>query len=243
MLSIYTEALKRTMEHEHKSKNVLCLNCGEILPRSNVEIICPQCSTSFNANDFDDLSNYATEAYYYGYQYRVYYERAYQLSSSPAKPCLGFAGEAFTWVMLAMLSGIIGNATHDVVKKIIADLREQSRMRCTEDKSYDALLNVTDEEIEEIFQYARDYYNGMKSIQKEVRAAIIEEIMADEIAHDPVIGLELMKLIERENLKPKHRRKAQELYRIAISRAMNRKPPSKERFLGLWSSHPPKRKN
>lgn len=231
------------MEQELITKNALCLNCGEILPRSNEEITCPQCGTSVNASDFDDIFRYAAEAYYYGYQYRVYYERAYQSSSPPVKPCLAFAGEAFVWVMSAMLSGIIGGVTYDVVKKVVIDIREQSLKRRSEDSSYDALLNVTDDELEVIFQYARDYYQGLKATQKEVRAAIIEEIMADEISHDPIIGQELMKLIGRETIKPKHRRKAQELYRIAISRAMSRKPPSKERFLGFWSSHPPKRKN
>lgn len=223
--------------------NILCLSCGAILPRAEQGLVtCSRCSASINIRDLDDIFHYAAETYHYGYQYRVYYERAYQLSASPPKPSLAFAGEAFVWVMLAMLSGVIGGVAYDLVKTVVADLREQSRTRRSEDKSYDALLNVTDEELEKMFQYARDYYQGLASIQKEVRADIFEEIVADEVSHDPIISNELMKLIGRETLKPKHRRKAHELYRIAITRAMNRKPPPKERFLGLWSSHSANRK-
>lgn len=231
------------MENEFEIKNILCLSCGAILPRTGQDIVtCSRCGASINTSDSDDIFHYAAETYHYGYQYRVYYERAYQLSTSPPQPSLAFAGEAFVWVMLAMLSGVIGGAAYDLVKTVIADLREQSRTRRSEDKSYDALLNVTDEELEEMFQYARDYYQGLESIRKEVRAAIIEEIVADEISHDPIIVHELMKLIGRETIKPKHRSKAQDLYRIAITRAMNRKPPPKERFFGLWSSHSSDRK-
>ncbi|HCI14533.1 MAG TPA: hypothetical protein DFK12_11460 [Gallionellaceae bacterium] len=137
--------------------------------------------------------------------------------------------------MLAMLSGVIGNAGYDLIKKVVNDLRNQAKERRNEDRSYAELSEVTDEELDKMFNFARDYYQGLEAIKKEIRAAIIEEIVADEVSHDPVLRNELAKLIFRENIKPKHRRKAADLYRIAITRAVNRKAPSKERFLGFWS--------
>jgi hypothetical protein len=197
---------------------------------------CYRCGISISSEESEEVFQYAAETYYYGYQYRVYYENAFRSSPDVPKPCLAFAGEAFIWITLAMLSGIIGNAAYDVVKVVLKDLRDQAKGRRAEDRSYSLLADVTDKELDELFQYARDYYHGLESLRKEVRAAIIEEIVVDEISHDPVINHELTKLIFRQNIKPKHRRKAQELYRIAIARAINRKAPPKEKFLDFWSS-------
>ena len=218
-------------------QNILCLGCGAIQNRPQQQLaLCYRCGISISSEESEEVFQYAAETYYYGYQYRVYYESAFRSSPNVPKPCLAFAGEAFIWVTLAMLSGIIGNVTYHVVKVVLKDLRDQAKGRRAEDKSYSRLADVTDKELDELFQYARDYYQGLESIQKEVRAAIIEEIVVDEISHDPVIGHELTKLIFRQNIKPKHRRKAQELYRIAIARAINRQPPPKGEFLDFWSS-------
>lgn len=232
------------MGHDFEIRNCLCLRCGAIVSQSDQPLAsCFRCGAPVDPEDVKDIVAYAAETYYYGYQYRTYYENAFRSStSSVAKPSLVFAGEAFAWVMLAILSGVIGNAGYDIIKKVVNDLRNQAKERRTEDRSYAELSEVTDEELDEMFNFARDYYQNLEAIKKEVRAAIVEEIVADEVAHDPVLSNELAKLIFRENIKPKHRRKAQELYRIAITRAVNRKAPRKEKFLGLWSSHSNDRK-
>ena len=227
------------MGHDFVIRNCLCLRCGAIVSRSDQPLAsCSRCGAQVNPEDVKDIVTYAAETYYYGYQYRNYYEGAFSSSASPvAKPSLAFAGEAFAWVMLVMLSGVIGGASYDLVKKVVNDLRNQAKERCAEDRSYAELSEVTDEELDEMFNFARDYYQGLEGIRKEVRAAIIEEIVADEVSHDPVLANELAKSIFRKKIKPKHRRKAQELYRIAITRAVNRKAPQKKKFLGFWSSH------
>ena len=131
------------------------------------------------------MYEYAAESYYYGHQYRLYYQVAFRNGPTPPKLSLEFAGEALTWVMQAVLSGVVGNAAYDVLKIVIARIREQVSAGRIPGGDYDALLALSDEELGDLIVSARTYANDLDGITREVRAAIIEEIVADAMSHDP----------------------------------------------------------
>ncbi|MCB8747157.1 hypothetical protein LHU53_09585 [Rhodoferax sp. U2-2l] len=223
------------MSHYPDPEQLLCLTCGTFLKRADAASVCIECGAPLDHEALLRLYEYAAEVYYYGHQYRVYYEIAYARDKNPAKPSLGFPGEAFAWVMLAVLSGVLGNAGYDAIKTVIAKIRTDVSSGRVRHKDYSALLELSDEQLGELIDAARTYCDGMEGLTKEVRAAIVEEIVADTVSHDPAISLEMMKLMQRKEIKPKHRKRFAELLRGAIVRSKKRTTPSPGALNGLWS--------
>lgn len=196
---------------------------------------CEACGERIERERVLQLYEYAAEVYYYGRQYRIYYERAFRSGQDNIKPSLGFAGEAFAWVMLAVLSGVLGNAAYDAIKAVVNKIREDVSAGNIPGRDYTALLELTDEQLGELVDAARTYCGGMDGLTKEVRAAIVEEIMADTVAHDPMVSAEMQKLMQRKEIKPKHRKRFAELLRGAIARSRSRTEPRPGVFKDIWS--------
>lgn len=215
---------------------VLCLSCGSLVPFFEEEnILCSSCGASVDRDLMLKLYEFAAEVYYYGHQYRAYYERAYGSTRNPPKPALVFSGEAFAWVMLAVLSGVIGNAAYDAIKYVVAKLRDEVAAGRLPARDYTRLLELTDEQLGELIGAARTYCNDMDGLAREIQAAIAEEIVADTISHDPMLAAEMMKLMQRKEIKQKHRKRFAELLRGAIARNRELTQPSPKAFIGLWS--------
>jgi len=224
------------MSHFDEPTQFLCLACGSLNPRTTeAKATCSDCQTLLEPDELLGLYEYAAEVYYYGRQYRVYYEHAYQTSRAPAKPSLGFAGEALGWVMLAVLSGVLGNASYDAIKAVVAKLRDGVATGRLPARDPSGLLELTDSELGELIDAARVYCGGMDGLTREVRSAIVEEVMADTVAHDPAVAEEMMKLMQRKVIKPKHRKKFAELLRGAVVRSRQRTQPRPGALSGLWS--------
>lgn len=196
---------------------------------------CIECNEPLDREGLLRLYEYAAEVYYYGYQYRIYYERAYAIDKNPPKPSLSFAGEALAWVTLAVLSGILGNAGYDAIKAVISKLQTDVATGKVQQKDYSVLLELTDDQLGELVDAARTYCDGMEGLTKEVRAAIVDEIMADTISHDPAVVEEMAKLMQRKEIEPKHRRRFVELLRRAIVRSKKHKTMAPGPLNGLWS--------
>jgi hypothetical protein len=224
------------MSHFHAPTRVLCLSCGALDEFAEGDsIVCACCGVSIDRGRILQLYEYAAEVYYYGHQYRVYYEGAYRSSKNPPKPSLGFAGEAFAWVTLAVLSGVLGNAAYDAIKVVVAKIREDVAAGRLPARDYSRLLELTDEQLGELIGAARTYCDGMEGLTREVRAAIAEEIVADTVSHDPMVAAEMMKLMQRKDVKQKHRKRFAELLRGAIARGRDRTQPPPKGFDNLWS--------
>lgn len=225
------------MSHFPEPTHLLCLTCGSLNERSTQSIaqVCRECDGSLEPEQLLRLYEYAAEVYYYGRQYRVYYERAYEHGDNPPKPHLGFDGEAFAWAMLAALSGVLGNASYDAIKAVISKVRADISSGRVVSKDYTPLLELTDAQLGELMDAARTYCNGMDGLTKEVQAAIIEEIVANTVTHDPALAEEMAKLMERKNIKPKHRKRFVELLRNALVRPKYRNKPQSGAFNDLWS--------
>ena len=224
------------MSHFPEPTRALCLSCGEIADFPQEQIAsCTECGAELDRKAILRLYEYAAETYYYGVQYRRYYEEAYAKDDRPPKPSLLFDGEAFAWVMLAALSGVVGNAAYDLVKAVANRVFEDVAAGKLPTRNYSPMLELSDDELGEIIGSAREYRNGMDGLTKEVRAAIAEEIVADSVSHNPAIANELMKLMRRDKVTQKHRKRFAELFRKSMVAHQQRSRLSASSFSGLWS--------
>lgn len=224
------------MSHFPEPTRTLCLSCGEAIDFPQEQITsCSECGAELDRKAILRLYEYAAEAYYYGVQYRRYYEDAYAKTDKPLKPSLLFDGEAFAWVMLAALSGVVGNAAYDLVKSIANQVLEDVAAGRLPARDYSRMLELSDDELGELIGAAREYRNGMDGLTQQVRAAIAEEIVADSVAHNPAIANELIKLMQHTKVTQKHRRQFAKLLRKSLVAHQQRSHLPASSFSGLWS--------
>jgi hypothetical protein len=223
------------MSHFEAPSRLLCLGCAKLLKRGEiVDGSCPACGTPIDVAELEKLYEFAAETYYYGHQYRVVYEEQFKQTENRIRYTLQFAGEAFAWIMLAVTSGVLGNAAYDVLKLVVAQIRSDVAAGKLSDRDYGPLLTLSDEELGTILNSAKEYLTDMEGLSKEVRLAIAEEIAADAIAYDPKLGEELVKLMNKKTVKPKDRQRFAVLMRHVIFCQQRRTMPNPLKLRDLW---------
>jgi Zn-finger nucleic acid-binding protein len=223
------------MSHFDAPSRLLCLHCATLLSREEIaDGACPVCGTAIDVGELEKLYEFAAETYYYGHQYRVVYEEQFKQTEHRVRYSLEFAGEAFAWVMLAVASGVLGNAAYDGLKLVVERIRADVAAGKLSDRDYGPLLALSDEELGSILYSAKQYLTGMDGLTKEVRLAIAEEIAADAIAHDPKLGEEMLKLMNKKTVKPKDRQRFAQLLRHAIVRQKKSTTPNPRKLENLW---------
>lgn len=224
------------MSHFERPQRLLCLTCATLFDHR--ELIesghCPACTAPINIDELMQLYEYAAETHYYGHQYRVTYEAQFKENDTSTRYSLQFAGEAFAWIMLAMLSGVFGNVAYDVLKVVISRIREDVAAGKISDRDYTYLLTLSDEELGDILYSAKQYVSGMEGLTREVREAIAEEIAADAVSHDPKVAEEMLKLMSKKTVKPKDRQRFAQLMRYAIVRQQKRSKPNLQKLRDSW---------
>lgn len=199
-------------------------------------VACPACGAPIDVDELVGLYEYAAETHYYGHQYRVVYEAQFKESDTDTRYSLQFAGEAFGWIMLAMLSGVLGNAAYDVLKVVISRIREDVAAGKISDRDYTHLLTLSDEELGNILYSAKQYVSGMEGLTREVREAIAEEIAADAVSADPKVAEEMLKLMSKKTIKPKDRQRFAQLLRNLIVKKQKHSRPNLQKLRDSWKS-------
>ncbi len=219
--------------------NLLCLACGNLLPREDVFDICPRCASIVDVDELLRLYEYAAHVYYYGHQYRLAYETQQQ-PEQKARYNIEFAGEAFAWTTLAVLSGVVGNAAYDLVKTIVANIRDTVAEGRVSDRDYSALLALSDEELCDLLSSVKSYTNDMDGLSKEVRLAIIEEIAVDAMTEQPQLFAQMMKFMKGGKISAKGRKKFVEQLRITATLQQRRILPKKGELNDRWTRIEPR---
>jgi len=160
-------------------KTLICLNCGEFYEeKSN----CSNCDAS--SLQYERVINFSSEAYRYGYQYRIYYENQLgkngKINISPSL----VSPETYPELLAAFaLGGVIGNFTYHVFVQLARKLLKLIQRHEHIDKYADLIeLISNDEELKKFFEYISDYYWGMPNVNGKVVDSINEEMMADFIS-------------------------------------------------------------
>jgi hypothetical protein len=223
------------MSHFDKPQRLLCLSCATLIDhREIIDGHCPVCAAAIDVEELVKLYEYAAETHYYGHQYRAVYEEQFKKTNDGPRFSLQFAGEAYAWIMLAMLSGVVGNAAYDLLKVVISRIRDDVAAGKITDRNYTHLLTLSDEELGNIIYSAKQYNTGMEGLTREVREAIAEEIAADAVSHEPKIAEEMFKLMSKKTVKPKDRQRFAQLMRHAIVRQQRRSKPNLHRLRDIW---------
>lgn len=148
---------------------MLCFRCATIIDINDYE--CPNCGGSIDIKIYNKIITKINQYILFGYSYRKAYEKQYvENGRIDRKFCLIELSDAYAWVGLAVLGGIIGGASWDFVKLLTKKIAGQTN----NDKLQQL---VSDETSLKLFSgYLLDYHRSFASVKGEVRDAIYEEM-------------------------------------------------------------------
>lgn len=213
----------------NESTHYICFNCASIFPIvEDKELSCHDCGYAVKAETYNKIMNYAFDAAYFGHLYRKAYEK--QLAEKKEIKRRYFLGEPSTilcFVAVAALSGVIGNLTTELVKKIYRAIASKAK-KCNEDigQKEDAFLNNFD--IDVYIEEVKIFHNDFQGIDPAVRSSIKEEMIVHEM------GNSLLPMINKgEDI-------SQEMIAEAVKKAFekieSRKKLSKQDIDNFWKA-------
>lgn len=167
-------------------KNRICFKCANIYESETYkELICPHCGYQITSRRYDLIMNDAEDGVEFGYNYRLRYEIDYNRSKKIEKHYyLIPLDETLKFIGVAIASGVIGNVSHDLVKKAINSIKKKINNKKYSEGEYLPLIN--DQEKMDIFiKYVEAFYNDFESLKPEIKEAIYEEM----IVHKSMEGM------------------------------------------------------
>jgi hypothetical protein len=148
----------------------ICPHCAQILA-APANDICPECSAPISDVQQRLLVEFAREVVHFGHEYRELYERE---DSDRYRFYLPQAPDWLAFISLAVLSGILGNASYDIVKRAVRRIVAQVN------RDHEKAINVVDDAfLRKLDTQFREYMSGLEKVSPNVRAAILDEIMVD----------------------------------------------------------------
>ena len=155
----------------------LCLNCATLFRSAQSEIYkCPECGYELSLETLLERTKLAGDAVHFGYQYRIVYEEQPK-EGLQARFSLLLLHEIVEWITLAAISGLVGGASTELAKRAIAKIRKQVAADPELKDLDEAKLILDEEEFKKLTLYVTDFLTGMDNVPREVKAAIIEEMV------------------------------------------------------------------
>ena len=161
-----------------------CFKCANVYTRKKGQPLfkCPECKTVQNQFKYKKFSSIAHDAFRYGYSYREVYENQFQKEGEITTfYCLAQASEYLNFIVLAVLSGIIGNFSYDIIKKVIKRIASKVCQHHLDSELINELID-NEECFNKFIKYMKDFRNGFKKVNPKVRGAILQEMSIDPVS-------------------------------------------------------------
>ena len=170
------------MDHKEGDFRKICFHCASIYETEDGEILtCPVCGKSILLSEYEKVMQGIRQAVFGGWTCRAEYEGAEDDGKRYyTEPC----GEILNFVAVAVASGLIGNMSYDIVKKVfvkIVSYLKRSKKSC-EDETLVAFLE-SPEKIKKFSEYISAYYDEYEGTDAKTKNAIMEEVFVDHVSH------------------------------------------------------------
>ncbi len=170
------------MDHKEGDFRKICFHCASIYEMEDSEILtCPVCGRSIPISEYERVMQGIRQAVFGGWTCRERYEGAEDDGRRYyTEPC----GEILNFVAVAVASGLIGNMSYDIVKKVfgkIVSYLKRSKKNC-EDETLAEFLE-SPEKIKQFSEYISAYYDEYEGADTKTKNAIMEEVFVDHVSH------------------------------------------------------------
>ncbi len=164
------------MTNQNSLSHALCFKCASIYNLSSAdEYSCPFCHYSIDEALYRRVLNYAKTAVYYGYDYRKAYEQQMHTDGKIAKKyALLDPVTIACFIGVAALSGIIGGASYDLVKRVIGKIMRSSK-EVSDNIGQDKIRVSNETDIKVFIQYVQEFHEGKSSAVDKIKREIEKE--------------------------------------------------------------------
>ena len=224
------------MDHKEGDFRKICFHCASIYETEDGEILtCPVCDKSILSSEYEKVMQGIRQAVFGGWTCRAEYEGAEDDGKRYyTEPC----GEILNFVAVAVASGLIGNMSYDIVKKVfvkIVSYLKRSKKSC-EDETLVAFLE-SPEKIKKFSEYISAYYDEYEGTDAKTKNAIMEEVFVDHVSHiiDGLIKMRHKDIdIDKVMEDSPHTREEIMKMVLEIRDKVNVKRLEEEDFKGFW---------
>lgn len=184
-------------------KYFICTNCG-IINEVNKDLTCHSCGNKTDKEFYSKLKNYAHRAVYYGYDYRVAYEKQFKEDGDiKILHSLLDPSSYYELIAIAVLSGMVGNLAYDLAKSVATQIWKRLTTKKKEEKlekEEELVLEIvsSNQKLNEFTMYVQAYYKNLKNVQIKVKHAILEEEIVDVASKEK--AEDLIKTMESEDI-------------------------------------------
>jgi len=151
---------------------ILCLACASLFePGKDEKLRCPDCGTLVARDRYERLRRYPDRITRFGFQYRALYQEELDAGVLESRAFVLPLHEVFTFVALAILSGVVGNAAYAAVEAAIKRIRSHAGNTELVPAAEVRLLNA---ELDQLRNYVTEMATNPGAIDREVLAAVLD---------------------------------------------------------------------
>lgn len=152
----------------------ICPKCATFNVKTQKTFDCLNCRSSFSKRHLKLVHEYAKYVYNYGHMYRSKYQEQVDNSGQVIVKFAITPDSIYHYIGLAMLSGVAGNITWEVVKKASKKIVESYNFHFNTDNE------ISEQELYEIYRSFEIFLRHMDDMNEDVKNAIFEEIFTHE---------------------------------------------------------------
>lgn len=169
------------MDHKENDFRKICFHCASIYESEDSELlVCPVCGKEIKFSDYEGVLKNIRMAVFSGWTCRIEYEN----EESGRRYYTEHCGEILNFIGLTIVTGIIGNAPYDLIKKVLNQviLYLKRNKKTVEDEGLVDFLSSS-ERIKKFSEYLAAYYDEYENVDTQTRDAILEEVFVDQTSH------------------------------------------------------------
>ena len=170
------------MNHKENDFRKICFHCASIYEAEDKELlVCPICGKSIQTSEYERIMQSIRQAVFGGWTCRIQYENEkHEWKHYYTEQC----GEILNFVAIAVASGVIGNVSYDIVKKVLNKLKlyVDRGKRNREDAMVSDFLDSS-EKIKKFSEYISAYYDEYERADEKTKNAIMEEVFVDQVSN------------------------------------------------------------
>ncbi len=215
------------------ANHLLCLECADVFaPSDGANSSCPSCGAVHDPERYDRLTRLASDVTHFGYQYRERYEQDAADGTERRRYFLPNPHDVLVFAALAVLSGILGNASWELIKA--AAKRAAHRYTILSKHADPRVPAIDDALLERLNQHCRNFVQGLSGMEPEVRAAVVEEMivhtMTEYLMNNPAAQAQMSGISCFEDFAAV----LPELVTRATAERATKPKPTPEDFQDLW---------
>lgn len=166
------------MNHKENDFRKICFYCASVYEMEDKELLkCPACGKSVQLFEYEKIMQSMRQAVFGGWTCRIQYENE---KDEGKRYYTEQCGEILNFVAVAVASGVIGNFSYDIIKKVLSKLKlyiGKEKRNCEDEKVLDFLNSP--EKIKRFSEYISAYYDEYEGVDEKTKNAIMEEVFVD----------------------------------------------------------------